>query len=100
MAEAAAAQRDVENTREVMQTVLDNMTDGVMLFDKDFRWQFSNRAHIDARRYAAEVLRPGASGRDMVRYQIERGDFGEVEDDETLARRGRGAHPQARRQPL
>ena len=43
-AEAAAAQRDVEQTREVMQTVLDNMTDGVTLFDKDFRWQFSNRA--------------------------------------------------------
>src|SRR5262249_31626726 len=28
-AEAAAAQRDVEQAREVMQTVLDNMTDGV-----------------------------------------------------------------------
>ena len=84
VAEAAAAQRDVENTREVMQTVLDNMTDGVTLFDKDFRWQFSNRAHIDARKYTPEVLRPGASVRDMVRYQIERGDFGDVEDKDAL----------------
>jgi PAS domain S-box-containing protein len=83
-AEAAAAQRDVEQTREVMQKVLDNMTDGVTLFDKDFRWQFSNRAHIEGRKYTREVLRPGASGRDMVRYQIERGDFGEVADPEGL----------------
>jgi len=83
-AEAAAAQRDVEHTREVMQTVLDNMTDGVTLFDKDFRWQFSNRAHIEGRKYTRDVLRPGASGRDMVRYQIERGDFGEVAHPDAL----------------
>jgi PAS domain S-box-containing protein len=83
-AEAVAAQRNVEHTREVMQTVLDNMTDGVTLFDKDFRWQFSNRAHIEGRSYNRDVLRPGASGRDLVRYQIARGDFGEVADPDTL----------------
>ena len=35
----AAAKEDVERTRELMQTVLDNMGDGVTLWDKDFRWQ-------------------------------------------------------------
>ena len=83
-AEAAAAHRDVEQAREVMQTVLDNMTDGVTLFDKDFRWQFSNRAHIDGREYPPGFLKPGVHGRELVRYQIERGDFGDVEDAEAL----------------
>jgi PAS domain S-box-containing protein len=83
-AEAAAAQRDVEQAREVMQTVLDNMTDGVTLFDKDFRWQFSNRAHIEGRDYKPGFLRPGLSGEAMVRYQIARGDFGQVDDPEKL----------------
>jgi len=83
-AEAAAAHRDVEYTREIMQTVLDNMTDGVTLFDKDFRWRFSNRAHIVGRQYPPGFLRPGTEGRDMVRFQIERGDFGKVEDPEAL----------------
>ena len=83
-AEAAAAQRDVEQTREVMQTVLDNMTDGVTLFDKDFRWQFSNRAHIDGREYPPGFLKPGVHGRELVRFQIERGDFGDVEDVEAV----------------
>ena len=95
-AEAAAAHRDVEQAREVMQTVLDNMTDGVTLFDKDFRWQFSNRAHIDARSIRPECLSPGVSGRDMVRYQIERGDFGRGRRRRGAARRSRAAHPPAR----
>ncbi|MEJ0076698.1 MAG: PAS-domain containing protein [Alphaproteobacteria bacterium] len=84
-AEAAAAQRDVEAAREIMQTVLDNMTDGVTLFDKDFRYRFSNRAHIVGRKYPPEFLYPGRPGGDMVRYQIERGDFGQVDNPEALA---------------
>ncbi len=83
-AEAAAAHRDVEQAREVMQTVLDNMTDGVTLFDKDFRWQFSNRAHIEGREYPPGFLKPGVHGRELVRYQIARGDFGDVEDAEAV----------------
>ena len=46
-AEAAAAHRDVEETREIMQTIIDNMTDGVSLFDKDFRWRFATGPHAD-----------------------------------------------------
>ena len=58
-AEAAAAHRDVEQTRETMQTVLDNMTDGVTLFDKDFRWRFSNRAAHRGARVSAGVSLSG-----------------------------------------
>ena len=63
-AEAAAAHRDVEQAREMMQTVLDNMTDGVTLFDKDFRWRFSNRPHIERLRNTRPAsLTPGVPGR-------------------------------------
>ena len=84
-AEAAAAHRDVEATREIMQTVLDNMTDGVTLFDKDFRWRSPT-----ARTSWGASIRPNSStparpGGDMVRYQIERGDLGKVDDPEALA---------------
>ena len=56
----AAAKEDVERTRELMQTVLDNMGDGVTLWDKDFRWKFSNRMHIQRQAYPPELLRAGA----------------------------------------
>ena len=59
---AERARDDVERTREVMQTVLDNMSDGVTLWDKDFRWMFSNRFNSEMWNYQPETLQPGVSG--------------------------------------
>jgi PAS domain S-box-containing protein len=73
----AAAKEDVEQTRALMQTILDNMNDGVTLWDKNFAWLFSNRVHIERQRYTAEMLRPGfTSGYDMIRFQAEQGEYG------------------------
>ena len=78
----AAAKEDVERTRALMQTILDNMSDGVTLWDKDFRWQFSNRVHIQRQRYTDEMLRPGVtSGFDMIRFQAQRGEYGALAAD-------------------
>ncbi len=85
-AEAAAAHRDVESTREMLQTIIDNMTDGVSLFDKDFRWQFSNRHHIEAMQYTPDVARPGMSGYDLLRLHIMRGEYGPVASEDVEAR--------------
>src|SRR4029078_13479527 len=71
----AAAKEDVERTRELMQTILDNMGDGVTLWDKDFGWKFSNRVHIGRQGYTPDMLYPGASGYDMIRFQGERGEY-------------------------
>jgi signal transduction histidine kinase len=81
-AEIAAARADAERTREVLQTVLDNMNDGVMLFDKHFRWMFLNRQLMEFQRLPPEVAYPGASGYDIIRFQANRGDFGPVADIE------------------
>ena len=45
-----------------MQTVLDNMIGGVMLFDKDFRLQFLNRQVMEFQNYPSDVIKPGISG--------------------------------------
>lgn len=79
-AEAAAAHVDVERAREVLQTVLDSMSEGIVLFDKDLRLKFINRELVAVQNYPTEVARPGASVYDMLRFQVERGDFGPVED--------------------
>ena len=71
-----------------MQTVLDNMGEGVALFDQDFRLRFINLQCMEFQDYPADVAYPGASGHDMIRFQIERGDFGPVVDIErTLSQR-------------
>ena len=64
-AEAAAARADVELTREVLQTVLDNMSDGIVLFDKDYRLKFINHQLMSFQRYPSEVTRPGTSIYDL-----------------------------------
>jgi signal transduction histidine kinase/CheY-like chemotaxis protein len=65
-----------------MQTVLDNMSDGVTLWDKDFRWMFSNRFSADMWGYQMGTLTPGVSGFDMIRELAEQGEFGPTEDVE------------------
>ena len=77
---AEAARDDVERTRQIMQTVLDNMIGGVMLFDKDFVLQFVNRQVMEFQNYPPEIIKPGISGNDILRYQVKRGDFGPVKN--------------------
>jgi signal transduction histidine kinase/DNA-binding NarL/FixJ family response regulator len=78
---AERARDDVERTREVMQTVLDNMSDGVTLWDKNFRWMFSNKFSANMWSFK-QNLTPGSSGFNMVRELAEHGEFGATDDVE------------------
>src|SRR5215467_4224072 len=79
-AETLAARNDVERAYRMTQSILDNMTDGVSLFDKDFRWRFSNKHHRDLHGYTSDVAYPGVSGYDLIRHLINRGEYGDVAD--------------------
>ena len=83
---AEAARDDVERTRQIMQTVLDNMIGGVMLFDKDFRLQFVNRQVMEFQNYPPDIIKPGIPGEEILRFQVKRGDFGPVKDIEKKVR--------------
>src|SRR5215475_4200689 len=70
--EAVAARADVERTREVLQTVLDNMSDGIVLFDEDRRVTFINEQLVRFQRYPSELARRGVSVYDLLRFQAKR----------------------------
>ena len=76
----------VEQARSVMQSVLDNMSDGVTLFDSDYRLKFTNQRLVDFLQLPPDVVEPGLSLLDILRFQAKRGDFGPPEDAEKLAR--------------
>ena len=76
----------VEQARSIMQSVLDNMSDGVTLFDSDYRLKFTNQRLVDFLKLPPEAVEPGLSLLDILRYQAKRGDFGPVEEAEKLAR--------------
>jgi signal transduction histidine kinase/HPt (histidine-containing phosphotransfer) domain-containing protein/ActR/RegA family two-component response regulator len=84
--EVANACRDVALAHMVMQTVLDNMNDGVLLFDRDFCLQFFNAQFIDMQGYPPDICRTGVSGHDLLRFQAARGDFGSTDDVDRTAR--------------
>src|SRR5262249_26281986 len=79
---AEDARADVARTRETLQTVLDNMKDGVTLYDENLNWVFSNKAHAEIMHYPPDFIRTGLNMRDVVRYLIARGEYGPVADAE------------------
>src|SRR5258708_21898006 len=81
--EAAETARDeVERTHQIMQTVFDNLVDGVSLFDKDFRWVFSNRHHREMHGYDLGSIKAGDSGLKLIRHLAERREYGPDVDPE------------------
>jgi signal transduction histidine kinase/DNA-binding response OmpR family regulator len=85
-AEAAAARSDAEQTREILQTVIDNMHDAVALFDKELRLRFLNHQLIEFQQYPPEVARPGTSMEDLLRFLAERGDFGPADEAQRIVK--------------
>jgi PAS domain S-box-containing protein len=82
--ELDAARIEIETTREIMRTVLQNMNDGIALIDKDFRWVFGNAQFNEFLDVPVAVTQPGGSCLDVIRYQAARGDFGNDADIDTL----------------
>jgi len=76
----------VEQARGLMESALNNMSDGVTLFDFEFRLKFTNQRLVDFIKLGQEVTVPGTSLLDILRYQAKRGDFGPVEQAEEIAR--------------
>src|SRR5262249_53221727 len=66
---------EVERTRSVMQTVLDNMKDGVTLYDEKLNWVFSNQAHAEIMHYPSDLFHPAVNMRDVIRFLAQRGEY-------------------------
>ena len=76
--EAAARKREAAKLRKVtaelkrtagnLQTVLDNMSDGLMLFGRDFSWQLYNRNVCELQCFPPEIGR--ASCRERVSFLV------------------------------
>jgi signal transduction histidine kinase/CheY-like chemotaxis protein/HPt (histidine-containing phosphotransfer) domain-containing protein len=69
---ARAARGEVEQVRDTMQTVLNNMTDGVMLADKSGEMRFLNKAMLSL--HKAPAPQPGLTLERLMRWQLESGD--------------------------
>ena len=87
-AELEKAHGEVERVRDTMRTVLDNLTDGVMLYEADGRWSFANEKMMELHGLTPEILATLPTMTDVGLYQARRGELGEIADIEAeIARR-------------
>jgi len=69
----------------LLQTVLNNMSQGVLMFDSETRLIFSNQRYLELYGLSAEFVKPGCHLRDLLKHRAELGSFsGDV--DEYVAR--------------
>jgi diguanylate cyclase (GGDEF)-like protein/PAS domain S-box-containing protein len=74
---------------QLLQTVLNNMSQGVLMFDPETRLIFCNKRYIELYGLSQEIVKPGCSLRDLLRHRIERGSFS-GDPDEYTARLAEG----------
>jgi len=72
------AHRDVAVAQDTMRTVLDNMSDGALLYEGNGRWLYQNKAMARLHDMPDELLRTLPTFADIVRFRALRGDYGPV----------------------
>jgi diguanylate cyclase (GGDEF)-like protein len=65
----------------LLETILDNMSQGVLLFDSETRLIFCNRRYIEMYGLSPEIARPGRYLRDLLIQRIQAGTFTDDPDD-------------------
>ena len=69
------AQRKLSEKSQHLDTAINNMTQGLLLFDSSGRLVISNQSYIDLFGLSTDVVKPGAHLRDLIQHRLERGSF-------------------------
>jgi len=66
---------------QLLHTVLDNMSQGVLMFDSETRLIFCNQRYVELYGLSPEVVKAGCCLRDLLKHRIDVGSFlGDVEE--------------------
>ena len=72
---------------DMLKTVVENVNQGIALFDKEFRMLHFNSVYQSMYDFPDGFLKPGRSYADMLRHLIARGEYGDVDADSFLQKR-------------
>lgn len=73
--------------RHLLQSTLENITQGVSVIDKDLKLVAWNGVYLELFDYPPDLIRVGTPIEDVIRYNAERGDIGPGDVEEQVARR-------------
>ena len=75
------AQAQLEAERRRLDTALNNMTQGLVLYDSSARMVICNQRYIDMYSLSTEVVKPGCAFRELIQHRKDTGSFnGDVDD--------------------
>lgn len=87
-----AAEAAVQVTRDRLQTLVDHLPSGVTLFDADLKLVVWNQKFAELLDFPLSLLEKGVDFATLLRFNLERGEYGEIADPEAyLAERLRAA---------
>ena len=81
------AGQELRFNREILSTTLENISAGVSVVDPDMRLVAWNRGYQQMFGYPVGMLYVGRPVADLIRYNAERGELGEGDRDEQVAKR-------------
>ncbi len=79
VSESKKAEQELAERTNLLQAVLGAMTQGIVAFNKDLKLVTWNRRFLEIRDYPPELIKVGAPFEDLMRHDMERGEF---EDDD------------------
>jgi len=76
----------VEASREVLKSVVENIDQGISMFDREMNLVAWNRRFVELNDLPEGLLRAGVTLQDICGYNIDRGEYGLVDDRESFIR--------------
>ena len=74
-------QRYLERDKHQLDTALNNMTQGLVLYDASARVVLCNQRYLDMYGLSTDVVKPGCSYRDLIRHRQDTGSFDDDVDE-------------------
>jgi len=78
---------ELKGKSDFLQAVLDNIVQGVSVYDQDLRLIGWNRAYVDLMAVPEHFIEAGCPLRDLIAIKAERGDFGPGKPEDLIAHR-------------
>ena len=79
--ELEASSAELMRKSQAMDTILDNISQGITLFDADLRLVACNRRLLDLAEFPPELARPGTPFEAFIRFNVRRGEYGPGEPE-------------------
>ncbi|EME71592.1 Signal transduction histidine kinase [Paramagnetospirillum caucaseum] len=82
-----SSRRELAAKSRTLETILDNISQGISVYDDDLRMVACNRRFAELLRLPADMARPGTRLEDYLRFNALRGDYGPGDPERQVAER-------------